>query len=96
MNLAVSKLFLGISMLCTMVPGMLRHFDHHPIAVDAALESTLPPAAHPSFQVRVVGQGQPLLLLAGLGCSGAVWDATVARYSNKLPMPCGVAGRLCR
>lgn len=82
MNLAVSKLFLGISMLCTVGSGMLRHFDHQPVAVDAALESTPPPAAHPSFQVRVVGQGQPLLLLAGLGCSGAVWDATVARYSK--------------
>lgn len=38
-------------------------------------------AAHPSFVVRVVGQGPPLLLLAGLGCSGRVWDAAVARYS---------------
>jgi len=39
------------------------------------------PAAHPSFVVQVVGQGPPLLLLAGLGCSGRMWDATVARYS---------------
>ena len=82
MNPAVSKFFLGISMLCTGVSGTLRHLDHQPVAVDAALEAALPPAAHPSFRVRVVGQGQPLLLLAGLGCSGAVWDATVARYSK--------------
>ena len=40
------------------------------------------PAAHPSFVVRVVGQGPPVLLLAGLGCSGRIWDATVARYSG--------------
>ena len=30
-----------------------------------------------SFDVRVVGQGAPLVLIPGLTCSGAVWDATV-------------------
>lgn len=82
MNPAVSKLFLGISTLCTVVSGTLRHFDHQPAAAESAPQTASPPAAHPSFRVRVVGQGRPLLLLAGLGCSGAVWDQTVARYSR--------------
>ena len=38
------------------------------------------PAAHPTFTVRVVGKGQPMLLIPGLNCPGAVWDATVAHY----------------
>ena len=83
MNLAVTKLFLGLSMLCTVVSGTLRHFDHHPAAADAARETAPLTAAHPSFHVRVVGHGRPLLLVAGLGCSDAIWDATVARYANK-------------
>ena len=82
MDFAVSKLFLSLSMLCTVVSGTLRHFDHQPAAVQAALQTAPPPAAHPSFRVRVVGQGRALLLLAGLGCSGAVWDQTVAHYSK--------------
>lgn len=73
MNLAVSKLFLGISTLCMVISGALRHFDS---------PSAPAPATHPSFRVRVVGRGRPLLLLAGLGCSDAVWDGTVARYAK--------------
>jgi len=41
------------------------------------------PAAHPSFTVRVVGKGRPLLLIPGLTCPGAVWDETVARYQKQ-------------
>ena len=41
------------------------------------------PAAHPTFTVRVVGKGRPMLLIPGLSCSGAVWDETVARYQSK-------------
>ncbi|MBF9222775.1 alpha/beta fold hydrolase [Hymenobacter ruricola] len=41
------------------------------------------PAAHPTFTVRVVGQGRPLLLIPGLNCPGAVWDETVAHYQKQ-------------
>lgn len=41
------------------------------------------PAAHPSFSVRVVGKGAPMLLIPGLTCPGAVWDETVARYQKQ-------------
>jgi len=80
MNLVVNNLFLGLSLLCTAVSGTPPHFVHQPAM---ALQAAPSPASHPSFRVRVVGHGQPLLLLAGLGCSDAVWDATVARYSKK-------------
>jgi len=51
-----------IGCLCTMVSGTLRHFDH--AATDAAVATlVVAPAlsAHPSFAVRVVGQGPPML-----------------------------------
>ncbi|MBG8555858.1 alpha/beta fold hydrolase [Hymenobacter guriensis] len=41
------------------------------------------PAAHPNFTVRVVGKGQPMLLIPGLTCPGAVWDETVAHYQKQ-------------
>ncbi len=40
-------------------------------------------AAHPTFTVRVVGKGQPMLLIPGLTCPGAVWDETVAHYQKQ-------------
>ncbi|TGE25286.1 alpha/beta hydrolase [Hymenobacter aquaticus] len=40
-------------------------------------------AAHPSFTVRVVGKGRPMLLIPGLTCPGAVWDETVAHYQKQ-------------
>ena len=41
------------------------------------------PAQHPTFTVRVVGKGQPMLLIPGLNCTGAVWDETVAHYQRQ-------------
>ena len=41
------------------------------------------PVAHPTFTVRVVGKGRPMLLIPGLTCPGAVWDETVARYQGQ-------------
>jgi N-formylmaleamate deformylase len=39
--------------------------------------------AHPSFSVTVTGKGPAMLLIPGLLSSGAVWDATVARYQDR-------------
>ena len=39
--------------------------------------------AHPTFTVRVVGHGQPMLLIPGLTCPGAVWDDVVAHYQGQ-------------
>lgn len=55
-------------------------------APPAARPTTAPadnPAAHPSFTVRVVGKGRPVLLIPGLTCPGVVWDETVARYQSR-------------
>ncbi|WP_460554544.1 alpha/beta fold hydrolase [Hymenobacter daeguensis] len=41
------------------------------------------PAQHPAFTVRVVGKGQPMLLIPGLNCPGAVWDEAVAHYQQR-------------
>jgi N-formylmaleamate deformylase len=41
------------------------------------------PTQHPTFTVRVVGKGQPMLLIPGLTCPGAVWDEAVAHYQQQ-------------
>jgi pimeloyl-ACP methyl ester carboxylesterase len=41
------------------------------------------PAQHPTFTVRVVGKGKPMLLIPGLTCPGAVWDEAVAHYQQQ-------------
>ncbi|GAB3226602.1 alpha/beta hydrolase [Hymenobacter seoulensis] len=54
-----------------------------PAVATALAPSTDTPAAHPNFTVRVVGKGQPVLLIPGLTCPGTVWDETVARYQKQ-------------
>ena len=41
------------------------------------------PIQHPTFTVRVVGKGKPMLLIPGLTCPGAVWDEAVAHYQQQ-------------
>lgn len=43
----------------------------------------LPVVAQPSFQVKITGHGQPMILIPGLASSGETWDSTVARYQNR-------------
>lgn len=37
---------------------------------------------HPSFEVKVIGKGKPVILIPGYSCSGAVWNETVDHYKN--------------
>ena len=46
----------------------------------SCLLSSAAVAAPKSFTVAVSGKGAPVILIPGLACGGAVWDATVARY----------------
>lgn len=36
-----------------------------------------------AFQVKVSGEGQPVILIPGATCSGAEWDETVAHWDGK-------------
>lgn len=39
--------------------------------------------AHPTFDVKVTGQGPAILLIPGLLSAGEVWDTTVERYQDR-------------
>jgi pimeloyl-ACP methyl ester carboxylesterase len=52
------------------------------LAVLLAPLATATPA-NASFDVTVVGKGPPMILIPGLACSGAVWDSTVAHFSER-------------
>jgi pimeloyl-ACP methyl ester carboxylesterase len=49
-----------------------------------ALTLMLPAAAvaQTSFQVKITGHGQPMILIPGLASSGETFDSTVARYKD--------------
>ena len=36
-----------------------------------------------AFEVKIVGKGQPILLIPGFSCSGDVWKETVAHLQNR-------------
>ncbi|GAB3874746.1 alpha/beta hydrolase [Hymenobacter segetis] len=72
---------LSLSLLLLSAAGSA--FATNPAAVPAAKVVADNPAAHPTFTVRVVGKGQPMLLIPGLNCTGAVWDETVAHYQSQ-------------
>ncbi|WP_051269892.1 alpha/beta fold hydrolase [Flavobacterium suncheonense] len=38
---------------------------------------------HPSFEVNVIGKGQPVILIPGYSCSGEVWNETVAHFKDQ-------------
>ncbi len=39
--------------------------------------------AQTSFQVKITGHGQPMILIPGLASSGETWDSTIARYKDR-------------
>lgn len=39
--------------------------------------------ANPSFEVKVAGAGQPVILIPGYSCSGEVWNETVEKFKDK-------------
>jgi pimeloyl-ACP methyl ester carboxylesterase len=65
---------------------------------DAPAEADRPPTeafAPTAFTVAVHGHGRPIILIPGLGCPGAVWDATVAHldgYETHVLTLAGFAG----
>ena len=69
-----------VALLLIAAPGAAVLGASGPAAGAAAATVRDNPASHPTFTVRVVGKGQPMLLIPGLTCPGAVWDETVAHY----------------
>ena len=72
---------LSLSLLLLSAAGSA--FATNPAAAPAAKIVADNPAAHPTFTVRVLGKGKPMLLIPGLNCTGAVWDETVAHYQKQ-------------
>jgi pimeloyl-ACP methyl ester carboxylesterase len=49
-----------------------------------------------AFEVKVVGEGRPIIFIPGLGCPGEVWDETAAHldgYESHILTLAGFAGR---
>ena len=65
-----SRWFLAVLFAATLLPNW-------------SAQAQAAPTSHPTFEVRVVGQGRPVILIPGLTCPGAVWDETVARYQRQ-------------
>ena len=73
------RLSLSLLLLSATAPA----FAAGPVVAPAIKTVADNPALHPTFTVRVVGKGQPMLLIPGLNCTGAVWDETVAHYQRQ-------------
>ena len=73
------RLSLSLLLLSAAAPA----FAAGPSAAPAATTLADNPALHPTFTVRVVGKGQPMLLIPGLNCTGAVWDEAVAHFQQR-------------
>lgn len=73
------RLSLSLLLLSAAAPA----FAVGPAGVPAAKTVADNPALHPTFTVRVVGKGQPMLLIPGLNCPGAVWDEALAHYQQR-------------
>ena len=79
-------------MLRSNVPFLLLFLAAAACAPAAAPPPAGPPPAHVSaavteaplaFDVAQSGEGRPMLLIPGLGCSGEVWRETVAHYEGR-------------
>jgi pimeloyl-ACP methyl ester carboxylesterase len=60
--------------------------QHHRMRKTLLTLALLLPAAitaQSSFQVKITGHGQPMILIPGLASSGETWDSTVARYEDR-------------
>lgn len=53
-------------------------------ATPTAAQSAAPAAAtaHPTFQVKVSGQGLSVIFIPGLACPGEIWAPTLAKFPN--------------
>jgi len=68
---------------CTLATALLLAAPTARPAIAQNAPAAAKALAHPSFAVKVVGKGQPVILIPGLTCPGAVWDETVARYQSQ-------------
>jgi N-formylmaleamate deformylase len=53
------------------------------LSMGVAEAQTGAPAAAPTFSVKTVGKGRPMILIPGLLSSGEVWTSTVERYKDR-------------
>src|SRR6476469_5078021 len=53
------------------------------LAAVAALRAATASAADYTFTVTVTGKGRPVVFVPGFGCSGKVWDSTVAHFKDR-------------
>lgn len=75
--------------LVTILDRMYQKGDFKPIVMKTKafiffllIMSVLSANSQSAFQVVVKGQGQPVLMFPGFGCTGEVWDETVAELSK--------------